>query len=481
MKLFVGFFTLFIALFISGIAAYFSVVGLAAIFSATAGAVIIMGCALEAGKLTSAGWLHENWTNPKVNGLHKGYMVSAIAALMLITSLGIYGFLAKGHLEQQAPLAPIELQIAQKEARITQINADIARLTAQQSQTDSALNAVMTKDATKGLKVRGRLNTERRSIQNKIDAETAELNTLSNELVPLKLKVNEVETKLGPIKYIADLFGIKDTEGAVRIVILLLMFAFDPLAIVMVLSSVISISDGFEERRRNKLLKSMVIKTPVVEEPVRVMEDIEEVSEQLDDVTDNLEEVIEDIEEVISELNPEDNQVVIENLDAIIEDVGEVNDQLYAVEEKVEDIEEQIETDMVSEETEENDDETVISVGEGLGEMLSTEEGKARLEQYANWCLSEEGKLYFAQEAENPEEEMFYGSYAQGRPRGHRRNREDIAQSMNDKIETMSDKDHLFDILERKPELLQNIVEVIREQDESSNKTVSWLDDGSDK
>lgn len=460
MKLFVGLFTLFIALLISAIAAYFSVVGLAAIFSATAGAVIIMGCALEAGKLTSAGWLHENWNNPKVNGLHRGYMVAAVAALMLITSLGIYGFLAKGHLEQQAPLAPIELQIAQKEARIAQINADITRLTAQQSQTDSALNAVMSKDATKGLKVRGRLNAERRSIQNKIDSETAELNTLSNELVPLKLKVNEVETKLGPIKYIADLFGISDTEGAVRIVILLLMFAFDPLAIVMVLSSVISIGDGLEERRRNKLLKSAIIeKTPdVVDEPIS--EKLEEVIEDLGMVSDQLEEVIEEIDE---------QSEVIAEIEETIGWLGEIEEQAeeQAAEVGDNDTDTVIDTD---------DDETVISVGEGLGEMLSTEEGKSRLEEYANWCLSEEGQLYFASnQTETPEDERFYGSYAQGRPRGYRRNKEEAV------VESMSDKDRLFDILERKPELLQNIVEVIREQDESSNKTVSWLDDDSDK
>lgn len=454
MKLIIGFLTLFIALLISGIAAYFSVVGLAAIFSATAGAVIIMGCALEAGKLTSAGWIHENWNNPKVTGLHKGYMVAAVAALMLITSLGIYGFLAKGHLEQKAPLAPIELQIAQKEARITQINADIARLTAQQSQTDSALNAVMSKDATKGLRVRGRLNTERRDIQTKIDTETSELNTLSNELVPLKLKVNEVETKLGPIKYIADLFGIKDTEGAVRIVILILMFAFDPLAIVMVLSSVISIADGLEDRRRGKLLK-MTFNAPTPNETTRDALDAAERGE----VTK-----VDSFDDLMSDMKEE--PVLTDNDDDKIDETPTTVD--------VDPI--QSEDNNSADDTE--DDETVISVGESLGEMLSTEEGKQRLEQYAAWCLSEEGQQYFADAIENetPDEEMFYGSYAQGRPRGYRRNKEETF------VEPMNDKDRLFDILERKPELLQNIVEVIREQqDESSNKTVSWLGDDSDK
>lgn len=253
MKIFYGFLTLLLALIISGVAAYFSVVGLAAIFSATAGAVIIMGCALEAGKLASAGWLHQNWENPRVSKLHKGYMVAAVSALMIITALGIYGFLAKGHLEQQTPLAPIELQIAQKQAQVDQINADVARMNAQENQLDATVTAVVGQDASKGLRARGHLSSERKDIQTKIDADNAQLNALTTQLVPLKLQVGAVETKLGPVKYVADLFGIKDTEGAVRIVILILMFAFDPLAVVLVLSSAISIADGLEDKRRREL------------------------------------------------------------------------------------------------------------------------------------------------------------------------------------------------------------------------------------
>lgn len=250
MKLLYGFLTLILALIISGVAAYFSVVGLAAIFSATFWAVVVMGCSLEAGKLVAAGWLHSNWTNPRVSKLHRGYMVSAVVVLMMITALGIYGFLAKGHLEQQQPLAPVELQIEQKQARIDQINADLQRLTTRQNQVDGAVNAVLGQDAMKGLRARRSLSTESADIRKRIDANTAELNKLTQELVPLKLQVNEVETKLGPIKYVADLFGVKDTEGAVRIVILMLMFAFDPLAVVLVLSAGISISDALRDKKQ---------------------------------------------------------------------------------------------------------------------------------------------------------------------------------------------------------------------------------------
>lgn len=251
MKLLVGFLTLLLALCISGVAAYFSVVGLAAIFAATPIAVVIMGVSLEAGKLLAAGWLHGNWKNPKVNALHKGYMVAAVVALMLITALGIYGFLAKGHLEQQTPLAPIELQIASTQADIDAVNTDLVGKKAQLGQLDAAINSMIGQDkASMGLRARGKQSAERKEIQIAIDTDTKKVQDLNKSLIPLKLQINEVETKLGPIKYIAALFGFKDTESAVRVVILILMFAFDPLAVVLVLSASISIADGLELRRR---------------------------------------------------------------------------------------------------------------------------------------------------------------------------------------------------------------------------------------
>lgn len=253
MKLLVGFLMLALALTISSVAAYFSVVGLAALFAATAGAVIVMGLALEAGKLATAGWVHSNWRNPKVKWPLRTYLVTAVVALMIITSLGIYGFLAKGHLEQSAPLAPVELEIANKQADIDAAKANITSQRERLAQMDAAVNSMIGKDrAERGLRYRSSQNSERAEIQRSIAAETATIQTVSKELIPLKLQVNDVETKLGPVKYVADLFGLKDSESAVRIVILIIMLAFDPLAVVMILAAFISISDGLDERRARK-------------------------------------------------------------------------------------------------------------------------------------------------------------------------------------------------------------------------------------
>ena len=281
--MFGGLLTLFLALVISGVAAYFSVVGLAAIFAATYWAVIVMGVSLEAGKLVAAGWLHANWHNPVVNKLHKSYMTMAVVVLMIITALGIYGFLSKGHLEQQASGAPVALAIAQKEARIEQLNTQIAGFNARQAQLDTAVNSIIADNATGGLRARRQQTSERAEITRGVEAANAEINAITTELVPLKLEVAGVEAKLGPIKYLADAFGWKDPEAAVRLVILLLMFAFDPLAVVLVISAIITISSAIEDRRKKVATAPLVEGTLLVEDED---EDEEASAEEVEIVVD---------------------------------------------------------------------------------------------------------------------------------------------------------------------------------------------------
>ncbi len=381
MKLYTGYLMLALALAISSVAAYFSVVGLAALFAATAGAVVVMGITLEAGKLATAGWVHSNWRNPKVNMLLRGYLVMAVVSLMLITSLGIYGFLAKGHLEQSTPLAPVELEIATKQADIDAANADLVSQKERLAQLDAAVNSMIGGDkAERGLRYRRSQTAERQEIQKAIAADVAKIQTVSKEMVPLKLQVNEVETKLGPVKYVADLFGMKDTESAVRIVIMIIMFAFDPLAVVMILAAFISISDGLEERRRAK---------------AKLYEDVQIVA---DDPI---------------ELVPETPSVVLQ--------------------------------------------------GEGLGEILTPEEGAKRLDEYIEWCESPEGKAHF--EAVSEEEDQ-----------------EEPGNLLVELEEAVAptDKEILLDILTRKPELLQDIVEAVQDQNKpmADGTNESWLDSG---
>jgi hypothetical protein len=280
MKLFVGLLTFLLALIISAVAAYFSVVGLAALFAGAFWSVVIMGSALEAGKLVAATWLKFNWHNPGVGIFHKTYLGLAVGVLMIVTALGIYGFLAKGHLEQEAPLASVELQIARIDQRVSQTREERERLDVKLKQLDQSINTILnnsknTRDAQAGLRARQQQQKERDQIQKDFTARTLEINKLTDELVPLRTAANEVGAKLGPVKYVAKLFGWSDSNTAVQLVILLIMFAFDPLAVVLILSGTITMSEWFAQRRPKEIiLPAAAPAAPVVDTPVVVAPDI---------------------------------------------------------------------------------------------------------------------------------------------------------------------------------------------------------------
>ena len=116
------------ALSISGVAIYYSVLGLAAIFAAAKVPIYIMGGVLEVAKLVTASWLYQNWKN--IPFLLKTYLTTAVAILMIITSLGIFGFLSKAHIEQATPAADITAKISNYDERILREENKIENLTA---------------------------------------------------------------------------------------------------------------------------------------------------------------------------------------------------------------------------------------------------------------------------------------------------------------------------------------------------------------
>lgn len=275
------------AILISVVAAYFSIVGLAALFAATFWGVVIMGAVLEGGKVVAATWAHEHWGDKTVSRLHKGYLVVAICALMLVTSIGIYGYLSKGHLEQSAPMAGTNLQIQQGELRIQQIQEDNARLTTRLNQLDQSVNVLLGNDrATQGLRARGQQRAERAEINATMTANNTAIQEIQTQLLPLKTANLEVEAKLGPVKYVADLFGWQDPEAAVRMIILIIMVAFDPLALVLILSGGISLRQYQERKEREKAEReAKVVVVPVPYEPLEVPDDLQ-VSQPVGEITE---------------------------------------------------------------------------------------------------------------------------------------------------------------------------------------------------
>ena len=123
--MFLAILVLLVALSLSGIAAYYSIIGLTAIFAAAVIPIIIMGGILEVAKLTVTVWLHQHWN--RARWIMKLYLVPAVAVLMFITSMGIFGFLSKSHIEQTSANTESLVQVERIVSEIARAEAGIAR------------------------------------------------------------------------------------------------------------------------------------------------------------------------------------------------------------------------------------------------------------------------------------------------------------------------------------------------------------------
>ena len=239
-----GYLILIIAVVISAIAAYYSVVGLAAIFAAAVIPVMIMGGALEAGKIVATVWLHNNWQ--RAGAWFKLYLIPAIVFLMLLTSMGIFGFLSKAHGDQSLVSGDAIARVAiyDEKIRIAKDNIDANRKALKQM--DEAVDQVMgrssdEKGADKAVQIRRSQQKERARLVSEIAAEQKTVTALSEESAPLRAEFRKVEAEVGPIKYIAALiYGDNPDqnllEAAVRWVIILIVIVFDPLALTLILA-----------------------------------------------------------------------------------------------------------------------------------------------------------------------------------------------------------------------------------------------------
>jgi hypothetical protein len=231
---------------ISAVAIYYSVVGLTAIFSAAVIPIIIMGSALEVGKLVCASWLKENWE--RAPRFMKYYMISAVMVLMLITSMGIFGFLSKAHNDQNLVSGDVQSKIAIYDEKIKTARENIEADRKQLKQMDEAVDQIMgrsqdEKGADKANAVRKSQQRDRSSLAKDIEANQKQIASLNDEAAPIRAEVRKVEAEVGPIKYIAKFIygehGADENmlEKAVTWIIVLIVVVFDPLAVIMLLAA----------------------------------------------------------------------------------------------------------------------------------------------------------------------------------------------------------------------------------------------------
>jgi len=248
--------TLFTALAISGIAAFYSIVGLMAIFSGAAMQIAIMGGALEVGKLVTASWLYQNWRNKLLGRALKTYLFTAVLVLIFITSIGIFGFLSKAHLDQVRPAGNNQLIISTIDKQIVFEEKQIARAEETLALLDKALEVYIDKEyVSRGLKERKKQEEERTELNNAIKSSTTKIVELNNEKFAVEKEQLVIEADVGPLKYIAELvYGdqAKDMlDEAVRGLIIIFIFVFDPLAVLLLVAANMSFRDR-KEQKENK-------------------------------------------------------------------------------------------------------------------------------------------------------------------------------------------------------------------------------------
>ena len=278
--MFFGLLTLLVALAISTVAAYYSIVGLMAIFAGATTAIAIMGVVLEIGKLVCASWTFQNWkTSPFTI---RSYFIVAVIVLMLITSLGIFGFLSRAHITQSSPTGLIQERIERIDLKVDQRQTQIDRYQGRLNTLDQALQRYIELGAiSKGLRKIGEMDNETALLKIKIEGLEGEIDSLSDEKYELKTELNLAEVEVGPIRYVASMLyddvSESQLEEAVRWIIVLLIFVFDPLAVVLVIAANISLRDYRKERKM--ATKTVTVMPDLSDKTVIDSDNVEEYSD----------------------------------------------------------------------------------------------------------------------------------------------------------------------------------------------------------
>jgi len=241
----INYLMLLAAIALSGSAAYYSIVGLIAIFSSAVIPITIMGSTLEITKLVLASWLYRNWS--AVPKFLKAYYVFALAVLMVLTSLGIFGFLSKAHSDQSLVSGDVLSKVAVYDEKIKTLKENIDANRKILKQLDEQVDQVMgrsdsEKGAERSIVIRKSQQQERTRLQAEIQTNQKEISNLIESSAPIRAQVRQVEAEVGPIKYIASLLygdSIDQNllESAVRFVIIMIVVVFDPLAVLMLIGA----------------------------------------------------------------------------------------------------------------------------------------------------------------------------------------------------------------------------------------------------
>ncbi len=321
--------TLLAALAVASVAGWFSIIGVMAIYAgAPYHAALVMGVVLELAKLVTTSWIYRNWEF--ANWKLKGPLIYFTAALMLATSIGVFGFLSKSHLEQGAKTVDNGPRVERIEQQITREKSTIADDEKVIAQLDATINSYLGKDRTdRSVSIRKSQAPQRKQLKDEIDAANKRIDGFSEEKFKLQSEIRALELEVGPIRYIAELMygtegnSTKNIEGAVKIFTLLIVSTLDPLAIILLVAANHTIM-----RRQNE--KKQKIHTENTREPFVGDEEADEIFES-NNIPSILQENVEgpnDVAKVDVSLQEESVGLVDEEEKIVIEESDKGEDRL---------------------------------------------------------------------------------------------------------------------------------------------------------
>jgi hypothetical protein len=309
--MFTAILALIAGLLISGVAIYYSVAGLVNIFAAAAVPIIIMGTSLEIAKLVATVWLKQNWNvAPR---LLKAYLIVAVAILMAITSMGIFGFLSKAHSDQTLVSGDVQSRIEIYDQKIQTSRENIEANRRALTQLDAAVDQTLGRStdeagAARAVSVRRSQRTERARLLREIEEEQATITKLNEESAPIKAQSREVEAKVGPIKYIAQLiYGDNPDanllEKSVSWMIIMIVIVFDPLALALLLASQYSFQQlrKKDEEPEDNFAETFLESKGTVDPEIDLeFDEPEVVEETLSEAEDDIQQMQPEIEEPVA-------------------------------------------------------------------------------------------------------------------------------------------------------------------------------------
>lgn len=288
-----GIFILLVALSLSAIAAWYSVAGLMVLFAAAATPVAIMASTLEVAKLVTASWLYNRW--PKIPLALKSYLIFAVLVLMFVTSLGIFGFLSKAHLDQAMPVGDIatKIEIIDEKIKAEQANIESAKVLLKQmddavnqalgrgagnlpanatAAQQQAANAAAERNTNQSAALRKNQQKERDVQFGLITKAQANIQKLREERAPIAGQQRHLEAEVGPIKYVAELIWGEESknhfDSAVRFLIITLIFVFDPLAVLLVIAANMTFEWDRADKKKNTAPAASIAEEKIIPYPI---------------------------------------------------------------------------------------------------------------------------------------------------------------------------------------------------------------------